>query len=98
MPERTVKAVLASYRDADGVLRHALRGEVVDVGADDVGRFDRLNSGPPQDTAPKHRRARQPKPKGSAVGVKPVRCRHGQAADLLSGGANQRSVGCISAG
>jgi hypothetical protein len=36
MPERTVKAVLASYRDADGVLRHALRGEVVDVHPDDA--------------------------------------------------------------
>jgi hypothetical protein len=40
MPEREVKQVLASYRDPDGVMRYGLQGEVVDMGADDVDRFD----------------------------------------------------------
>ena len=52
MPERAVKQTLASYRDADGVLRYALAGEMVDVEADDVKRFDEANGGAP---APKKR-------------------------------------------
>jgi hypothetical protein len=52
MPERAVKQTLASYRDADGVLRYALAGEMVDVEADDLERFDEANGGAP---APKKR-------------------------------------------
>jgi len=52
MPEREVKQTLASYRDADGVLRYALAGEMVDVEADDLKRFDEANGGAP---APKKR-------------------------------------------
>ena len=43
MTKREVKQVLASYRDADGVWRHALAGETVDVDPEDLGRFDELN-------------------------------------------------------
>ena len=48
MPERTVKQVLASYRDADGAMRYALQGETVDVAADDLKRFDEAQGGPPE--------------------------------------------------
>jgi hypothetical protein len=51
MPEREVKQTLASYRDADGVMRYALAGEIIDVGADDLERFDRLNGTTPAPTS-----------------------------------------------
>jgi hypothetical protein len=43
---RQVQQGLLSYRDTDGVWRHALKGESVDVAADDLERFDQLNFGP----------------------------------------------------
>ena len=43
MPERTVQQVLASYTDADGVLRYALQGETVSVHPDDLARFAEAN-------------------------------------------------------
>jgi hypothetical protein len=57
MAERTVKQTLASYRDADGRMRYALQGEVVDVGADDVARFDEAQGDKPatKKAAPKKR-------------------------------------------
>ena len=57
MVKRQVQQGLLSYRDSDGVWRHALKGEVIDVAADDTQRFDPLNFGP--DYAP-------PKVKGPA--------------------------------
>ena len=55
MTERTVKQTLASYRDADGVMRYALQGETVNVHPDHVKAFDEANGGAPEDTAPKRR-------------------------------------------
>ena len=52
MPERTVKQTLASYRDADGVMRYALQGETVDVAADDVKAFDEAQGGAPEGSTP----------------------------------------------
>ena len=56
MTKRQVLEPLMSYRDVDGVWRHALKGEQVDVAADDVGRFDALNfvnsSTPPRPRGP----------------------------------------------
>ncbi len=43
MPKREVQQTLASYRRADGSMGYALAGEVVDVHADDVKRFDEAN-------------------------------------------------------
>ena len=46
MVKRQVQQGLASYRDVDGVWRHALAGESVDVASDDLQRFDQLNAAP----------------------------------------------------
>ena len=43
MVKRQVLEPLVSYRDADGVWRHALQGEQVDVDPDYLDEFDRLN-------------------------------------------------------
>ena len=48
MTKREVKQVLASYRDVDGVWRHALAGASVDVDPKDLDRFDKVNGAPPQ--------------------------------------------------
>jgi hypothetical protein len=58
--ERTVNATLSSYRDADGVMRYALKGETVNVHADDLERFDEANGvvtaqAPTKKAAPKKR-------------------------------------------
>jgi hypothetical protein len=45
MTKRQVQQALVSYRDTDGVWRHALAGETVDVDPGDVDRFDKLNYG-----------------------------------------------------
>jgi len=46
MPERTIRTGVATYRGVDGRSRFGLMGAVVDVAADDVERFDRLNGAP----------------------------------------------------
>ena len=82
MPRRQVQQALLSYRDADGTWRHALAGESVDVDADDVERFDRLNLGdsyrPPkakgparQEPSPASRRSVK-KAAAKAAGRKPT--------------------------
>jgi hypothetical protein len=58
MVKRQVLEPLVSYRDADGVWRHALQGEQVDVAPDDLARFDALNF---------INSATPPKPKGPAT-------------------------------
>jgi hypothetical protein len=57
MVKRQVLEPLVSYRDVDGGWRHALKGEGVDVHADYLDDFDKLNE---PDRPP-------PKPKGPAV-------------------------------
>jgi hypothetical protein len=52
MAKREVKQQLMSYRDTDGVWRHALQGESVDVASDDLERFDEANGGAPEGSAP----------------------------------------------
>lgn len=46
MPARTIRTGIGSYRDANGLDRFGFLGETVDVGEDDVKRFDRLNPEP----------------------------------------------------
>lgn len=53
MVRRQIQQPMMSFRDVDGVWRHALKGESVDVAADDLQRFDPLNFGP--DYTPKKR-------------------------------------------
>jgi len=43
MTKRQIQQPLMSYRDADGVWRHGLKGEGVDVASADLARFDQLN-------------------------------------------------------
>ena len=50
MANREVKEVLESYRDADGNMRYALQGEIIDAPE-------------PSDAAPKKKAAAQPKPR-----------------------------------
>ena len=54
MTKRQVLEGLLSYRDTDGVWRHALRGETVDVHADYLEEFDALNYAN-SDTPPRKR-------------------------------------------
>ena len=58
MTNRQVKIPLVSYRDREGRVRHALQYENIDVGAEWLEDFDRLNLG--DDYTPR-------KPKGPAV-------------------------------
>jgi hypothetical protein len=45
---------MVTYTDPDGVRRYGVEGEQVDVHADDLARFDKVNGGAPQgDAAPK---------------------------------------------
>lgn len=46
MPARTIRTGIGSYRDANGLDRFGFLGETVEVGEDDVKRFDRLNPEP----------------------------------------------------
>lgn len=57
MTKRQVQQGLASYRDADGVWRHALAGTEVDVHADDLKRFDEANGTAPEKKAPAKKQA-----------------------------------------
>ena len=43
--ELSLGGPLMSYRDSDGTWRHGLKGESVDIAADDLERFDKLNFG-----------------------------------------------------
>ena len=45
MAKRQIQQPLMSYRDSDGTWRHGLKGESVDIAADDLERFDKLNFG-----------------------------------------------------
>jgi hypothetical protein len=43
MTKRQIRKPLMSYRGSDGVWRHGLNSEDVDVSADDLERFDAAN-------------------------------------------------------
>lgn len=43
MAERTIRSGIGSYLSVDGLQKHGMLGDVVDVHEDDVERFDRLN-------------------------------------------------------
>jgi hypothetical protein len=80
----------ASYVDPNGVPCIGLQGEEVLVHADHVARFDKVNGAPEDTPAPKSRkRAAQGLTSPVVVGVKPVRCHHGQARSLLASCADR---------
>ena len=45
MTKRTVQSGMVTYTDTNGVRRMGQAGEEVDVQADDLKRFDKLNGG-----------------------------------------------------
>lgn len=47
--ERVVRATVTTYRHPDGTLRHALRGETIEVSSEGLARWDELDG---QDAAP----------------------------------------------
>ena len=46
--ERTVQIGMATYTDVNGARRIGQAGETVDVAADDIERFDRINGPAPE--------------------------------------------------
>ena len=48
MAARTIRTGVGTYLGADGVWRHGMFGEVVEVAEGDLERFDRLNPARPE--------------------------------------------------
>lgn len=67
MVKRQVAQGLMSYRDPDGVWRHALKNENIDVHADHVDEFDRVNDPEGHRTPQKKQAARKATPRERAA-------------------------------
>jgi hypothetical protein len=52
MTTRTVQIGMTTYTDVNGARRIGQTGEEVDVHADDLARFDRVNGGAPAEDKP----------------------------------------------